>query len=62
MENIHFHIALTKCFEDNFVSHSGGPNKQFGTHEKLSWGGGVQGNLIWMPAYKDGAKQTTSVE
>ena len=20
------------------VSHSGGPNKQFGTHEKLSWG------------------------
>ena len=36
MENMHFHIALTKCFEDNFVSHSGGPNKQFGTHEKLS--------------------------
>ena len=40
-------------FEDTFVSHSGGPNEQFGTHEKLSWGGGggVQGNLNWMPGY-----------
>ena len=34
-------------FEDTFVSHPGGPNEQFGTHEKLS--GGVQGNLNWMP-------------
>ena len=34
-------------FEDTFVSHPGGPNEQFGTHEKLSWG--VQGNLNWMP-------------
>ena len=25
-------------FEDNFVSHLGDPNEQFGTHEKLSWG------------------------
>ena len=38
-------------FEDTFVSHSGGPNEQFGTHEKLSWG--VQGNLNWMPGYRD---------
>ena len=37
-------------FEDTFVSHPGGPNEQFGTHEKLSWGG-VQGNLNWMPGY-----------
>ena len=37
-------------FEDTLVSHSGGPNEQFGTHEKLSWG--VQGNLNWMPGYK----------
>ena len=35
-------------FHDNFVSHSGGPNEQFGTHEKLSWG---QGYLNWMPGY-----------
>ena len=39
-------------FEDTFVSHPGGPNEQFGTHEKLSWG--VQGNLIWMPGYTVG--------
>ena len=32
-----FHIAHTNSFEDSFVSHSGGRNKQFGTHEKLSW-------------------------
>ena len=36
-------------FEDTLVSHPGGPNEQFGTHEKLSWG--VQGNLNWMPGY-----------
>ena len=40
METMHFHIAQTKMFFKNtFVSQSGGPNKQFGTHEKLSWGG-----------------------
>ena len=39
-------------FEDTFVSNPGGPNEQFGTHEKLSCGvGGVQGNLSWMPGY-----------
>ena len=38
-------------FEDTFVSHPGGPNEQFGTHEKLSWGG-VQGNLNWMPGHR----------
>ena len=35
-----FHIVHTRIFEDNFVSHSRGPNEQFGTHEKLSWGAG----------------------
>ena len=44
-----FHIAQTNFFEDTVVSHPGGPNEQFGTHEKLSWG--VQGNLNWMPGY-----------
>ena len=56
METMHFYIAQTNFFlEDTFVSHPGGPNKKFGTLEKLSWGGGgggggvVQGNLNWMP-------------
>ena len=49
IETMQFHIAQTNFFEDTFVSHPGGPNKQFGTHEKLSWG--VQGNLNWMPGY-----------
>ena len=50
IETMQFHIAQTKTFfEDTFVSHPGGPNEQFGTHEKLSWG--VQGNLNWMPGY-----------
>ena len=48
IETMQFHIAQTKFFlEDTFVSDPGGPNEQFGTHEKLSWG--VQGNLNWMP-------------
>ena len=34
METMHFHIAQTHFFKDTFVSHLGGPNKQFGTHEK----------------------------
>ena len=42
------------------LCHSGDPNEQFGTHEKLSWGGrggggGLQGNLSWMPWYWDGS-------
>ena len=45
IETMQFHIAQTKTF----VSHPGGPNEQFGTHEKMSWG--VQGNLNWMPGY-----------
>ena len=44
---MHFHIAHTKFFTDTFVSHPGGPNEQFGTNEKLSWG--MQGNLNWLP-------------
>ena len=43
------HSPNQNFFEDTFVSHPGGPNEQFGTHEKLSWG--VQGNLNWMPGY-----------
>ena len=38
METMHFHIVHTIFFEDNFVSHLGGPIEQFDTHEKLSWG------------------------
>ena len=49
IETMQFHIAQTIFFEDTVVSHPGGPNEQFGTHEKLSWG--VQGNLNWMPGY-----------
>ena len=45
------HSPNQNFFEDTFVSHPGGPNEQFGTHEKLSWGG-VQGNLNWMPGYR----------
>ena len=35
--------------EDDFVSHLGGPNKQFGTHDKLSVGleRCLQGKLNW---------------
>ena len=43
------HSPNQNFFEDTFVSHPGGPNEQFGTHEKLSWG--MQGNLNWMPGY-----------
>ena len=43
------HSPNQNFFKDTFVSHPGGPNEQFGTHEKLSWG--VQGNLNWMPGY-----------
>ena len=43
MAIMHFHIVHTKYFKDNFVSHSGGPNEQFGAHDKLSCGGGGGG-------------------
>ena len=43
------HSLNQNYFEDTFISYPGGPNEQFGTHEKLSWG--VQGNLNWMPEY-----------
>ena len=38
MEAMHFDIVHT-IFYDTFVSHSGGPNEQFGTHEELVWEG-----------------------
>ena len=44
------HSPNQNYFEDTFVWHPGGPNEQFGTHEKLSLG--VQGNLNWMPGYR----------
>ena len=38
METMQFlHNPYQNIF-DNFVSHSGSPNEQFGAHEKLSWG------------------------
>ena len=46
------HSPNQTFFEDTFVSHPGGPNEQFETHEKWSWG--VQGNLNWMPGYWNG--------
>ena len=42
IETMHFQIVHTKFFEGTFVSHPGGPNEQFGTHEKMSWGGGCE--------------------
>ena len=42
METVRFHIAQAAFFLGTFFfSHLVGPSKQFGTHEKLSWG--VQG-------------------
>ena len=42
METMHFHIAHTKIYyEDNFVSHSGGRNEQFGTHENCTGKGRI---------------------
>ena len=46
METVRFHIAqmsFSLSIFFFFVSHLVGPNEQFGTHEKLSWG--VQGRL-----------------
>ena len=45
METIYFHIAHTNIFKDNFVSHSGGSNEQFGIHDNCPR---LQGNLNWM--------------
>ena len=42
METMHFHIDHTICFENTFVSHSGGPNELFGTHKKLFGGWGCK--------------------
>ena len=35
-----FHSAIEFIFEDKNSFRFWGPNEQFGTHEKLSWGGG----------------------
>ena len=44
METVRFHIAqMSFSLSIFFVSHLVGPNEQFGTHDKLSWG--VQGRL-----------------
>ena len=43
METMHFHIAKTNVLWTTSFHIQGGPNEQFGTHEKLSWG--MQGNL-----------------
>ena len=46
METLHFYIVHTKIFfEDTLVSHPGGPNEQFRTHENLSWGEGGGGKV-----------------
>ena len=43
MKTMYFHIAHTNFFfEDTFVSRPGGPNEQFGTHEKLPGVGGAK--------------------
>ena len=35
-----FHSAIEFIFEDKNSLHFWGPDERFGTHEKLSWGGG----------------------
>ena len=38
MESMHLRLARISVFlEDKICLHSGGPNEQFGTHERLSW-------------------------
>ena len=37
-----FHSAIEFIFEDKNSLHFWGPNERFGTHEKLSWGGGCK--------------------
>ena len=34
------HSPNQNLYEDTFVSHSGGPNEQFGTHKSCPGGGG----------------------
>ena len=38
IETMHFHIAGTGLVLRNIFPHLGGPNEQFGSNEKLSWG------------------------
>ena len=38
METMHFHIFHTNLFLGQLCFVFGGPNEQFGTHEKLTWG------------------------
>ena len=45
IETMLLHIAQTCYFKDCIVSHLGGPNKQFGIHDKLSWAVQVHGKL-----------------
>ena len=40
------HSPYQNIFENNFVSHLGGPNEQFDNHENLFCS--MQGNLNWM--------------
>ena len=37
-ETMHFHIGQTNSFVSKTFSHLGAPDKQFGTHERISWG------------------------
>ena len=37
-----FHGAIEFIVEDKNSLHFWGPNERFGTHEKLSWGGGCK--------------------
>ena len=39
MVTMHFHIAQTGFFREQFCSHFGYPREQFGTNDKLSCGG-----------------------
>ena len=40
METMHFHVAHTISFQENFVSHSEGPTEQFGMNLKGPRSGG----------------------
>ena len=38
METMYFHISNANLYLDQLCFVFGGPNEQFGTHEKLTWG------------------------